>query len=310
MKTEKFKEWILLYSLGELDAERTEVLLEAIKGSEELQKELRETQELFSALDKGLPEPSEKSLSEARARLFGEVETLQTQDVKIFKLPDFRKLAIQLSKAAAILFVGFIAGYYSIKTNSGIPISLVSNKDVTGLITENIRMGNVQVEKQEDGTLLVNYEEIVTRTLKGTADDEYIQKILVHSLLNEENPGTRLQTIRAVGNKSEFKGDGEVKQALLKLVLYDDNLGVKLQSIKLLNNYVFDEEIKKTYLTVLTSDTSSAMRIEAINALSASLEKGARIDSDIQSTLQSSVSKESNPYVRVKATNLIKEYEL
>ncbi len=67
-----------------------------------------------------------------------------------------------------------------------------------------------------------------------------------------------------------------MKDAIITVVMTDENPGIRREALKLMKKIPYDEEIKQTYLFILTSDSSSGLRIEALNALIEGSKKGDR----------------------------------
>ena len=85
-------------------------------------------------------------------------------------------------------------------------------------------------------------------TLKGRVDDPKIQSILTYSMLNEQNPGSRFNSINAMFSEKPIKFDEDVKNALITVVMTDENPGVRREALRLMKKLPNDEDVKKTIL--------------------------------------------------------------
>ena len=126
--------------------------------------------------------------------------------------------------------------------------------------------------------------------------------------MNEQNPGTRLNSINVINATQSNKFDAETKGALIAAAKYDSNSGVRMEALKSLKEIPVDKEIKDALIYVLMNDTSSGIKIKAINSLVDAAKKGFDFDSNDISLLQKQANADENKYVRFQATNIIKEY--
>ncbi|RKY92128.1 MAG: hypothetical protein DRQ01_06705 [Ignavibacteriae bacterium] len=70
----------------------------------------------------------------------------------------------------------------------------------------------------------------------------------------------------------------------------------------------YDEEIKQAYLFVLTSDSSSGLRIEALNALIEGSKKGNRFSDSELDLLKQNYERDDNNYIKLKTRTILQEY--
>ena len=128
-------------------------------------------------------------------------------------------------------------------------------------------------------------------------------------MLNENNPGTRLNTINLISSSSQPRPDTEIRNALLSVVKFDNNQGVRLEAMKLLKKFTFDDDIKNTMLYVLQNDSSSGMRIEAMNMLVQANKKGSSFNREDLSVFREKMQQDDNNYIRYQAKTVLKEYK-
>ena len=145
--------------------------------------------------------------------------------------------------------------------------------------------------------------------VKGKLNDPDVQNVLMYSMLNEDNPGTRLNTINLISSSSQPQPDNEIKNALLSVVKFDNNQGVRWEAIKLLKKFRFDNEIKNTMLYVLQNDSSSGMRIESMNILVQANKKGNTFSRDDLLVFRHKLQQDDNNYIRYQAQTVLKEYK-
>ncbi len=102
--------------------------------------------------------------------------------------------------------------------------------------------------------------------------------------------------------------DNDIKNALMTVVMTDNNSGVRREAIKLLNKSGYDELTKKTYLFVLLNDSSSAMRIEALNYLIDAAKSGHTLNPNDVNLVIQKANNDNNDYIRIKSKTLLEEY--
>ncbi len=144
--------------------------------------------------------------------------------------------------------------------------------------------------------------------LKGRIDDPKIQSILTYSMLNEQNPGTRFNSINAMYSERPIKFDKDVKDALITVVMTDENPGVRREALKLMKKLPYDEDVKRAFIYVLTTDTSSGLRIEAINALVDAGKKGITLDKNEIDLFKQKLQTDDNSYIRYRTKTILQEY--
>ncbi|MFQ6674301.1 MAG: HEAT repeat domain-containing protein [Fidelibacterota bacterium] len=98
----------------------------------------------------------------------------------------------------------------------------------------------------------------------GDIKERVVRELLYYLLLNESNPGKRLQSIKLI---SEYTADDEMKMVLVAALLSDKNPGVRLRAIKNLSLYPVDKTIRDTCIKTLLEDDNTALRMEALKIL-------------------------------------------
>ena len=127
-------------------------------------------------------------------------------------------------------------------------------------------------------------------------------------MLNESNPGSRLNSINAMYTEQPLSFDKDVKDAIITVVMTDENPGIRREALKLMKKIPYDEEIKQAYLFVLTSDSSSGLRIEALNALIEESKKGNRFSDSELDLLKQNYERDDNNYIKLKTRTILQEY--
>ena len=212
------------------------------------------------------------------------------------------------------LFIGFLV-FNNPDKETRLPIAQDTNtqniqtaKNVT-FLQDNTRITNLRFINQnlQSGEVEFTFDAVKPMTMKGNVNDQRIQSILTYSMLNEQNPGVRLNSINAISSNQANDLDSDVKEALISVVKFDDNPGVRREAIKLLQKFPYDVKLKETYLYVLLHDSTSGMRIEAINSLVQAKNNGHTFDKNEMSIFQKTMKADNNNYIRYRARNVVEE---
>jgi hypothetical protein len=70
----------------------------------------------------------------------------------------------------------------------------------------------------------------------------------------------------------------------------------------------YDEDVKRAFIYVLTTDTSSGLRIEAINALVDAGKKGITLDKNEIDLFKQKLQTDDNSYIRYRTKTILQEY--
>jgi len=102
--------------------------------------------------------------------------------------------------------------------------------------------------------------------IEGNISEPEIQKLLAYAMIREENPGTRLRSVKLIQDNVGQAGD-DLQSALITTVKSDQNPGVRLKAMKALGELPLSHEIKEACTYVIANDQSAAIRMEAIQVL-------------------------------------------
>ncbi len=320
MDHKEFKEKIALYFYEELSqSERVqfeEHKIECEECSKEYDLELSFLRDLeknkFSNVDNRI-------LSSARYQLKRALrdETQLNSESSLDKLFSFLFTPYRIAfSAVTVLIFGILLGYILFGQVQS-PLSV--RPDYGNIIPANeqftfddqvIRISNIHFIDADasDGEIEFEFEAVKPVRLKGSVNDPQIQAVLACSMLNNQNPGSRLNSINVMDSKPQLKIDSDVKNTLLTVMLTDENPGVRLEALKVVKRLPYDESIKQAFLTVLATDTTSGLRIEAINALSDLTEKGFSLTQNELTLFKEKFSNDENNYIKFKTRTILQEY--
>jgi len=322
MDHKKFKELMNLAVLNELDAAQKNLLEEHLKTCSQCSAEFKEIKGIMSSVQKNTGKPrnvNDKLLEQARSQLHYALKAekqKQKSSSSIWeqiknRLNDFFMFNYKLALGTtAVLLIGFITGYFVFHQEKETQIIAEIQQDQTlPALQENTKIRNVRFIDQDasDGEVEFMFEAVKPVRIKGNVNDEEIQNILTYSILNEQNPGVRLNSINLINANQSQQIDKEIKDALLNAVQYDENPGVRREAMKALKNLQYDEDIKNAMLNVLMNDKTSGLRIEAINVLAHAQKKGFTFSEQDLSIFKQKLEADENNYIRYKAKTVLEE---
>jgi len=102
--------------------------------------------------------------------------------------------------------------------------------------------------------------------------------------------------------------DSDVKNALITVVMTDENPGVRREALKLMGKFQYDESIKQTLIYVITNDTVSGLRIEALNSLIEAGVKGYKLNNEELNLFREKLQQDENPYIKLRSKTILQEY--
>lgn len=316
MNHNEYKQLVQLSLYGELSREKQALLESHLRSCRECMAELENQKNLLALIsDHKKFAVDDKLLNEARAQLRGAIRSEKELSNPIEKLSNkivrFYSSAPRLAfSAVTILLAGILVGSLFFNKKGTVETTTKPvNNNYQAVLNDDVNISNIRFIDSDpsDGIIEFTFEAVKPVYLKGKVNDPGIQRILTYSMLNERNPGSRLNSINAMDSEQPETFDKEIRDALITVVMTDDNPGVRREALKLMKKFPYDESIKHAYLFVLTSDSSSALRIEALNSLIDAGKMGYTLsDSDLE-TFKQKIQKENNNYIRLKSAALLEE---
>ncbi len=317
MKHNEYKQLLQLSLFGELNSEEQLKLKEHLLTCEECRTELEDQKNLLELISgKQKTNVDEKVLIAARYQLRGALRSERSSNNILRSFTDsiFQYFTTPLKFAfagVALLIIGFIVG--------GIFFSKSSQSEFTGQqngenrfasLSEDIRISNVRFIDSDasDGEIEFTFEASRPVHLKGDIDDQQIQSVITYAMLNEQNPGSRLNSINAMDTEFPAKYDKDVKDAVITVVMSDENPGVRREALKLMNKIPYDENIKQALLFIITNDTVSGLRIEALNSIIEAGNKGYKLNNEELNLFRQTMQDDTNPYIKLRSKTILQEY--
>lgn len=310
---DQYKELITLFHFGELSEKDSKALLRHVEECAFCKEEFEEAGKFKQLLSlEKTEELSEDFIKDVRleARAALRYEKRGTNFIRQFIEPLMNYFRLNyriIFGGATLLVVGFIGGYFmfsSTKPDKGPQDSL---NPLPFFISNNFGLSNVRlISNSNNGEgLEIAFTATKEFTIKGGLDDEYVQKILLYSILNSDNPGVRLNSINVINEQKKQTADTDLRDALIIAAKFDKNTGVRREAIKTLKNFPFDNQIKNAVLYVLSNDENSSLRIEAINFLMEAKKNGFNFDNDVYSVFKQKVQSDDNDYVKFQIKSVL-----
>jgi hypothetical protein len=214
-----------------------------------------------------------------------------------------------IAAGAAAVLVGFLTGYIVFrgggpKEATRLPADLAPVAELGAPVYRNVRLADVDPRTSE---VDIQYDLVRSARLRAGIDDERIQRALAQAVMNDDNPGARLQAINTISAYVEKPRDEEIKQALIRAVKTDPNPGVRKQALYVIYQMPFDEEIKQVCFDVLAADSNEGLRIAAINMLALAVLDGRVEGREILDAVGTRLRKDDNDYIRIQSGTFLQE---
>ena len=317
MQHNEYKRLIQLSFYGEVSKKEQYDLNEHLKTCTECREELENQNNLLAILSENKNvKVNDEILSSARYQLRGALrmekdkfsftDELLQKLIRLFSTP--ARLAFSFT---TVMLIGILIGtLFFGKKDVTETVTTTGDSDITELSGDNVTITNLSFIDSDpsDGEVEFTFEAVKPVYVKGKVNDPKIQSILTYSMLNESNPGSRLNSINAMYRELPKSFDKDVKDAIITVVMTDENPGIRREALKLMKKIPYDEEIKQAYLFVLTSDSSSGLRIEALNALIEGSKKGERFNDRELGLLKQNYAQDDNNYIKLKTRTILQEY--
>ena len=316
MSHNEFKQMIQLSLYGELSDDRQKLLIAHLESCEECRMELEHQKKIMTLIaDHKNLEVNEDLLKEARLQLRG---ALRQERNNMHSFNSFTNYILQLFStpprlafgAVSVLILGIIIGSIFMGREKLI-VNENDPKFTNASIFENdLRISNIQFIDSDpsDGEIDFTFDAAKQVHFKGNVNDPKVQSILTYAMLNDQNPGSRFNSINVMDSYGKVALDKDIKDALVTVAMTDNNQGVRREALKLLNRSALDESIKQANLFVLLNDSSSALRIEALNALIEAARSGHSLNQRDLDLVIKQAGQDNNNYIKLKSKTLLQEY--
>jgi len=316
MKHNEFRQMIHLSLYGELSEDEQKKLKHHLESCEECKLELEQQKYFLSMVSENRKyKVNDSLLNEARVQLRVALgsEMIKNRPTSTFgeRIRSLLSSPPRLAfSALVILLAGFVLGGLFFSRQEFILQNDNQTFNKAALSQVDTRITNLQFvdSDQSDGKIEFIFDAVKRVQLKGKVSDPEIQRILTYAMLNEQNPGSRLNSINVMETCGNITSDKEIKDAVITVVMTDENPGVRMEAIKLISKFNYDESLKQAYLYVLLNDSSSALRIASINALIQAAKSGYQLKQNDIELVMKQAKLDDNNYIRLKSKTLLEEY--
>lgn len=164
---------------------------------------------------------------------------------------------------------------------------------------------NITYDVQQ-GTVEIRYNTVNDIVIRGKPDDPAVQRLLRTAMLDEQNPSAQLNALQMV-EQTSASADPELVQALTYLAKTEADPNMRFRAVRALrslhNDAPMSEDTRDVLINILLSGTNSALRIEALQALTES-------PSQASPDYLYEVRNDSNSYVRYQAQQTLQTLNL
>lgn len=199
----------------------------------------------------------------------------------------------RLSLVTALVVLAFFGGRYSTSFNQtgGTVFDAPSIADISDIAYD-----------AETGTVHVQYRTVGVSSIEGSFEDDRVRSLVQFALVNADNPSTRLRAVKLLNmmNVEQIRPDADLVSALAVILKEDPNSGMKLQAIGALRRIhegtALGGQLTELLMGVLDSSDNSALRIEALELLTAS-----ELTRQDLNRVLARASRDENSFVRFRA---------
>jgi hypothetical protein len=308
MECREYQEQIVLFLYEELtDPEQTD--LEAhLQGCGGCNDSFEQQKNLHAALaeDTGPWTIPSDLLVESRRALADELDRLERKR-SWWRLPAFSVAftPIRLLEWTTLVAVGLAAGVYvdSSLIHAGLaqngaasaPLSAAATNGADAETVSNLRIVNSDAAT---GNVELVGDMVRPMHFSGNVQDETAQKLLMGALRDGRNPSSRISAVEVLSRKPDNR---EVKEALMRALIQDDNAGVRLKALESLKPFANqDKEVQSAFMNVLAFDDNSGIRVQAIEAL-----KRFANDDSVARDVQEATKNDDNTYIKLQAIQFV-----
>jgi hypothetical protein len=304
MNCEQVREQIPLYLYDELTADTRAALDDHVRACSACAAELAAQQRLHERLnERPLRLPSPELVVECRSLL----EERLAEEAMGWRALGRAWLAGTPVPAASralavlgILILGFGAGWTMRPQVGTVPAATVPGPVAAGMTDlSNLRIAGIRqvAADPQTGAVQLTVDAEQRMDLRGTVDDPGIQRLLIYTVKNYENPGIRRESLELLGRRPN---DPEVRDVFIYAVLNDRNDGVRRAALSALSEMQWDEPIRQTLIQVLAQDANPGMRVAAVNLLAE------HADDSVVPVFRQLSETDKNPYVRLKCASTLR----
>jgi len=244
-------------------------------------------------------------LVESRRALANELDRIESKPWSRgwWRLPSFSFMVtpMRLLEWSTLVAVGLAAGVYinssMLRTTSPQPAAL-SSLGASSSGSESV--SNLRIVSSDVATGNVELIGDMVRPMhfQGNIKDDSVQQLLVGAMRDGRNPSSRMGAVELLSRKPDSR---QVKEALIRALIEDDNLGVRLKALQTLKPFANqDKDVQAAFMNALAFDEAAGVRVQAIEAL-----RPFAHDDSVSKAVQEVTKDDDNPYIKLQAIQFV-----
>jgi hypothetical protein len=244
-------------------------------------------------------------LVESRRALANELDRIERKPWSKgwWRLPAFSFVVtpMRLLEWTTLVAVGLAAGVYlnsSVLRSGPSPSTTFSSSGTSGSGSETV--SNLRIVNSDTTTGNVELIGDMVRPMhfQGNIMDESVQQLLVGAMRDGRNPSSRMSAVELLSRQPDSR---QVKEALIRALIEDDNLGVRLKALQTLKPFANkDKDVQAAFMNALAYDEAAGVRVQAIEAL-----RPFAHDDSVSKTVQEVTKDDDNPYIKLQAIQFV-----
>jgi hypothetical protein len=244
-------------------------------------------------------------LVESRRALANELDRIERKPWSKgwWRLPAFSFVVtpMRLLEWTTLVAVGLAAGVYlnsSVLRSGPSPSTSSTLSGASGSGSETV--SNLRIVNADTTTGNVELIGDMVRPMhfQGNIMDESVQQLLVGAMRDGRNPSSRMSAVELLSRQPDSR---QVKEALIRALIEDDNLGVRLKALQTLKPFANkDKDVQAAFMNALAYDEAAGVRVQAIEAL-----RPFAHDDSVSKTVQEVTKDDDNPYIKLQAIQFV-----
>jgi len=243
-------------------------------------------------------------LVESRRALANELDRIERKPWSRgwWRLPAFSFVVtpMRLLEWTTLVAVGLAAGVYlnsSVLRTGSSPSPIASLPGTPGSGSETVSNLRI-VNSDATGNVELAGDMVRPMHFQGNIMDESVQQLLVGAMRDGRNPSSRMSAVELLSRQPDSR---QVKEALIRALIEDDNLGVRLKAMQILKPFANkDKDVQAAFMNALAYDEAAGVRVQAIEAL-----RPFAHDDSVSRTVQEVTKDDDNPYIKLQAIQFV-----
>jgi len=243
-------------------------------------------------------------LVESRRALANELDRIERKPWSRgwWRLPAFSFVVtpMRLLEWTTLVAVGLAAGVYlnsSVLRTGSSTSSLASSSSSVGSGSESVSNLRI-INSDATGNVELAGDMVRPMHFRGNIMDESVQQLLVGAMRDGRNPSSRMSAVELLSRQPDNR---QVKEALIRALIEDDNLGVRLKALQILKPFANkDKDVQAAFMNALAYDEAAGVRVQAIEAL-----RPLAHDDSVSKTVQEVTKDDDNPYIKLQAIQFV-----